>query len=201
MNSIHKKLPNMLTITRIALIPVFIMSFHLEDKWWSSFIAAILLSIAGITDFFDGYLARALSAESSFGKALDPLADKLVVVSAIVMLIYTQKISGWEILPSVTIVVREVLITILRKLSHKKKQDYINSNTISKWKTFIQMISLITLTLNFPVTFFNLPELHIMHQIAKILLWMSVFLSIVSGVQYFRQYTVKKPSKMIQCNN
>jgi cardiolipin synthase len=97
-----RQLPNILTLSRIAIIPILIASFYLESKLYH-WIAASLFLLASITDFFDGYLARAMKVQSSFGRFLDPIADKLIVAAAIVMLVHVGSIGRFEVLAAVTI--------------------------------------------------------------------------------------------------
>ena len=107
-------LPNILTISRVAVIPVFVGLFFLESAA-GQWIACGLFVIAAITDFFDGYLARSRGQMSAFGTFMDPVADKLLVASALLMMVAFDQISDLAILPAVTILCREILVSGLRE--------------------------------------------------------------------------------------
>jgi len=120
-----RNLPNLLTISRTLAIPAIILSFYIENKYANSITISIFI-FACITDFFDGYLARAWKVQSKFGMLFDPIADKLIVVSTIIMLVYKHKINDYTIVPSVIIVCREILVS----------------------KTFLQMVAVVALIMN-----------------------------------------------------
>ncbi len=109
-----KQIPNFLTSFRLFIIPILIMSFFITGMI-ANVIAATLFAIAAITDYFDGYFARVMKAQSNFGKCLDPIADKLLVIVAIVMLIYSNHGDLWILIPGLIIICREVLVSGLRE--------------------------------------------------------------------------------------
>ncbi len=142
-NYFKQKLPNLLTISRVLAMPIIIFSFYIESQY-TCWITISIFLFACITDFFDGYLARVWDVQSEFGKLFDPIADKLIVTSTIIMLIYKQKIDDFTIIPSIIIVCREILVSGLREYSTIR----IPVSKIGKFKTFFQMIAVIMLIIN-----------------------------------------------------
>jgi len=140
-----KNIPNILTGTRIAIIPILVLVFYLPSLV-TNVIAAILFAIAGITDYFDGYFARSMHAQSNFGKCLDPIADKLVVIVAIVMLISFSNQDLWVLIPGLVIICREVLVSGLREFLADLRVSIPVSN-LSKYKTMVQMVAITGLLL------------------------------------------------------
>ena len=140
-----KNLPNILTGTRIAIIPILISVFYLPSLI-TNVIAAILFAIAGITDYFDGYFARSMRAQSNFGKCLDPIADKLIVIVAIVMLVSFSNQDPWILIPGLIIICREVLVSGLREFLADLRVSIPVSN-LSKYKTMVQMVAITLLLL------------------------------------------------------
>lgn len=138
-----QKLPNLLTISRVLAIPIIIFSFYIEGQY-TCWVTISIFLFACITDFFDGYLARVWNVQSEFGKLFDPITDKLIVVSTIIMLIYKQKVNDFTIIPSIIIVCREILVSGVREYSTIR----IPVSKIGKAKTFFQMIAVITLIIN-----------------------------------------------------
>ena len=109
-------LPNILTLSRVAVIPVFVALFFLESAT-GQWIACAVFALAGITDFFDGYLARARDQMSAFGTFLDPVADKLLVAAALLMMVGFGQVAELAIIPAVIILCREILVSGLREYS------------------------------------------------------------------------------------
>ncbi len=145
---------NTLTIFRFILIPILVGAFYIPGML-SNIIAAGLFALAAITDFFDGYFARIFHAQSNFGKCLDPIADKLIVVVAIVMLISYSDQDLWILIPGLIIICREILISGLREfmaelqlMSKRSKPDLaMHVTNLAKWKTAFQMIAITMLLL------------------------------------------------------
>ena len=137
-------IPNTLTLFRIALIPVFVILFYLPFSW--SFLAsALVFVLAAVTDWLDGYLARRLDQSTSFGAFLDPVADKLMVVIAIVLLVTEQK-TAWFTIPALVVVGREILVSALREwMAEIGKRTSVAVSWVGKVKTFVQMLAIITL--------------------------------------------------------
>lgn len=134
-------LPNLLTILRITLIPVFVLAYYVPSEW-SYFTTTGIFIFAGLTDWLDGYLARKLKQESTFGAFLDPVADKLIVVVALVLLV--ESFSTWFLsIPAMIIISREILISALRELmAENGKRGKVAVAYIGKVKTFFQIASI-----------------------------------------------------------
>lgn len=137
---IKEQIPNLLTILRIILIPILIVSFYVPWKI-TNLIVAFLFMFASITDYFDGYLARYYKAQSNFGKCFDPIADKLLVVVALLMLVNFSKNNIFLLIPSIIIVCREILVSGLREFL-ATLQVSVPVTNLAKWKTAIQMMSI-----------------------------------------------------------
>ena len=140
-------LPNILTIIRISLIPFFIVAFYLPLSW-GPIIAAVLFALAAITDMLDGYLARKLNQTSKFGAFLDPVADKLMVAAALVVI--TQVYSAWWItIPAIIMIGREIVISALREwMAEMGERGQVAVNWLGKVKTIAQMVALTGMILN-----------------------------------------------------
>lgn len=136
--------PNFLTLLRIWCIPVFVILFYLPFDW-SHALTAILFALAAITDWFDGYLARSWGQTSRFGAFLDPVADKLIVVTALVLIVGERKIP-YIAIPAAIIVGREIVVSALREwMAELGKRTSVAVNLVGKFKTMIQMLALILL--------------------------------------------------------
>ncbi len=137
-------IPNILTLMRISFIPIFVLVFYLPIKGHFG-ISAVIFSIAAFTDWLDGYLARRLKQFSPLGEFLDPVADKLLVAVALIVLVQTYG-SPWLALPAAVIVSREIVISALREwMAELGKRANVSVSTIGKWKTAAQMIAIIIL--------------------------------------------------------
>ena len=133
-------LPNVLTLSRILAIPVICLLL-LPDTAWGAWLALIFYTCACVTDFFDGYLARARQQQSTFGQILDPIADKLLVGSVLFMLVGVDRLSGIHILPAAVILCREIIVSGLREhLAQLRVSMPVTS--LAKWKTGIQMVAI-----------------------------------------------------------
>ncbi|WP_168464373.1 CDP-diacylglycerol--glycerol-3-phosphate 3-phosphatidyltransferase [Wolbachia endosymbiont of Ctenocephalides felis wCfeT] len=170
---LKKNLPNLLTISRVLAMPAIILSFYIQGKY-ASLITILIFAFACITDFFDGYLARAWKVQSKFGRLFDPIADKLIVVSTIIMLIYKQKINGYTIIPAIVIICREILVSGLREFLISINVSLPVSNA-GKIKTFLQMIAVVVLIVdNYETT----------QYIGMACLWIAAVLTIWSCYDY-----------------
>lgn len=137
-------IPNLLTLMRISLIPIFVLVFYLPFSW-SPMATAIIFTIAAITDWFDGYLARKLKQVSPLGEFLDPVADKLIVAVALVLLVQSHGTALLAI-PAAIIVCREIVISALREwMAEIGKRKMVGVSTLGKLKTAGQMLSIILL--------------------------------------------------------
>ena len=134
-------IPNILTLFRLALIPVFVIVFYFPVEW-SYFAAAVFFVLAAITDWFDGYLARRLNQSTAFGAFLDPVADKVMVATALVLIVEHYS-SVFITIPAVIMIGREILISALREwMAELGKRASVAVGLAGKWKTTIQMMSL-----------------------------------------------------------
>ena len=135
------KIPNMLTIGRIGAIPLLVVSLIFLDMPLANWIAFSFYTLACVTDFFDGYLARALSQQSAFGRFLDPIADKLLVASVLLVLVGVDQVNGVTVLPAAVILCREILVSGLREFLAEVRVS-MPVTALAKWKTTIQMLAL-----------------------------------------------------------
>lgn len=166
-------LPNKLTILRIILIPVFII-FLMTGHYY---IAAIIFMAASATDALDGYIARKYDLVTNFGKIMDPLADKLLVISALICLVELGDVAGWMV---IVILAREFTVTGLRTVA-AAQGIVIAAGWSGKVKTVLQMVAVIFLLLkNWPFSLINFP-------FAAIMLWAAVVMTIISGIEYIVQ--------------
>ncbi|WP_375358563.1 CDP-diacylglycerol--glycerol-3-phosphate 3-phosphatidyltransferase [Candidatus Tisiphia endosymbiont of Neophilaenus lineatus] len=175
--NIDKNIPNYLTIARIVVIPIIVITCYLDNSKLAHIIAALLFIIASITDFFDGYLARKFDLVSGFGKMFDPIADKLLVGCVIIMLV--QKGAAGEI-PCLLILAREFLVAGLREFL-ALIQVSIPVSRLAKIKTFTQMFALSALILGSKGS-----GIIYMDLIGQIALWIAALLTVVTGYSYLK---------------
>ncbi|EWH22484.1 MULTISPECIES: CDP-diacylglycerol--glycerol-3-phosphate 3-phosphatidyltransferase [Bacillus] len=179
-------LPNKITLSRIALIPVFMVIMLVPFQWGSvSFgsesipvthlIGALLFIFASVTDWVDGYYARKLNLVTNFGKFLDPLADKLLVSSALIILVHYHLAPAWM---AIVIISREFAVTGLR-LVLAGTGEVVAANMLGKVKTWAQIIAISALLLH------NLPFELVSFPFGSLALWVAVFFTVVSGWDYF----------------
>ncbi len=173
-------LPNILTMSRIFVIPVIVASFYM-DQPLGSHIAFITFALASITDFFDGYLARATGSVSKIGVFLDPIADKLMVAAVIVMVVSAGWVSGLHVIAAVIIMCRELLVSGLREFL-AGAQVSVPVTMLAKWKTTVQMLALGALCWIKGAPEFGLPA----YEIGIGLLWMAAILTLYTGIDYLR---------------
>ena len=179
------KIPNILTIGRIILVPIFIATFYLPGALgdWIPFFVFVL---ASFTDFLDGLLARLYKEESKLGELLDPIADKIIVASALILLVMDDTIKDFEIVAAIIIMTREILISGLREFL-AKVQVTMPVTSLAKFKTFIQMFAIaILLTGNSGNKLVNFGDYNT-HSIGIILLWVAAFLTLYTGYDYVRK--------------
>jgi cardiolipin synthase len=170
-------LPNLLTLSRIFVIPILVVLFYLPGDG-ARWVACVLFSAAGITDYFDGYLARSSGQVSAFGRFLDPIADKLMVAAAILILVATDAISGWAVLPALIILIREILVSGLREFLAELNVG-VPVSRLSKWKTALQMVALGFLIVG-PAAPAPIPAV----VIGEAGLWIAAALTLVTGYDY-----------------
>ena len=183
-------LPNILTYARIAAVPLVVGCMYwsniLHGGQWLRWVALSIFIAAAITDFFDGYLARAWGQQSTLGKMLDPIADKLLVASCLLMLAAEETIRGWSLLAAVVILCREILVSGLREFLASTRVK-VAVTAIAKFKTAVQMIAIATMLMT-PLADEYLPGIPAMSYaaLAYILLWVAAALTVYTGVIYFR---------------
>jgi len=179
------KIPNVLTIGRIILVPIFIFAFYLPGSL-GDWIPFCIFALASFTDFLDGLLARLYKEESKLGELLDPIADKIIVASALILLVMNNTINNYEVIAAIIILTREILISGLREFL-AKVQVSMPVNSLAKFKTFLQMFSIaILLTGESGNKLINFGEYNA-HTIGIILLWIAAFLTIYTGYDYVRK--------------
>lgn len=171
-------LPNLLTIARILAIPVLVTLLYFHDpvtRW----ISLLVFIAAAVTDYFDGYFARHWNQVSPFGRFLDPIADKLLVASLIVMLVAIGDISGLVVIPAIVIVSREILVSGLREYLAEIKVP-LPVSKLAKWKTAIQLVALGVLIVGRE----GGPTVLPMELIGDSGLWIAALLTLVTGYDY-----------------
>ena len=173
-------LPNMLTLSRIVAIPLVVGCFWL-DRGWAQWLSMILFVIAAVTDWFDGYFARRYHQISRFGRFLDPIADKLLVASCLLMLASDATINRWTLWAAIVILCREILVSGLREYLAGLRVS-VPVTKLAKWKTAAQLVAIGFLlageagdVLLGYVTFTGV-----------VLLWLSALVTIYTGYDYFR---------------
>lgn len=178
-------LPNLLTYARIAAVPAVVACLYwqvlLGGGLWLRWVALAIFIAAAVTDFLDGYLARAWQLQSSLGRMLDPIADKLLVSSCLLMLAADGTIRGWSLWAAIIILCREILVSGLREFLAELRVS-VPVTQLAKWKTFAQLLAIGFLLagkagdLVFAQTTLT----------GLILLWLSAVLTLYTGWDYFR---------------
>lgn len=178
-------LPNVLTYARIAAVPVVVGLLFwqslMDGPLWLRWVALFVFIAAGVTDFFDGYFARIWGQQSSLGKMLDPIADKLLVSSSLLMLAAGETIHGWGLLAAVIILCREILVSGLREYLAELRVS-VPVSRLAKWKTTGQMVA---------IGFLIAGEagdrvIPVVTEIGILLLWLSALLTLYTGYDYMR---------------
>ena len=180
-----RKIPNILTIGRIIIVPFFVLAFYLPG-FYGDLTACVLFVIASFTDFLDGMLARMMGEESKLGELLDPIADKIIVATALILLVMSGTIRHYEVIAAIIILTREILISGLREFL-ARGQIRLPVTNLAKLKTFLQMVAIALLltgeTGNKILNFQNYNA----QTIGIILLWLSAFLTLYTGYEYLRK--------------
>ena len=180
-----KKIPNILTIGRIIIVPFFVITFYLPG-FYGDIIPFILFMTASFTDFLDGLLARMFKEESKLGELLDPIADKIIVATALILLVMDGTIKNYEVIAAIIILTREILISGLREFLAKSKIS-MPVTSLAKFKTFIQMFAIaILLTGESGNTIISFQDYNA-HTVGIILLWLSAFLTLYTGYDYVKK--------------
>jgi cardiolipin synthase len=178
-------LPNLLTYSRIAAVPIVVGCMYgsniLHGGLWLRWLALVVFIAAAVTDFLDGYLARAWGQQSTLGKMLDPIADKLLVASCLLMLAAEDTIRGWSLLAAVVILCREILVSGLREYLAELRVS-VPVTRLAKWKTSGQLVAIGFLIAGeagdavVPMTI----------EIGLILLWVFAIVTLYTGWDYLR---------------
>ncbi|MFM7673357.1 MAG: CDP-diacylglycerol--glycerol-3-phosphate 3-phosphatidyltransferase [Candidatus Fonsibacter sp.] len=176
------KVPTYLTLGRILIAPILVLVVYLKGDFWN-WIACILFAIAGFTDFLDGLIARVFKQKSKFGKILDPLADKVLVSTALALLIMEDLIQHYNVIAAIVIIIREILISGLREYLAKTAAR-IRVTGLAKLKTVLQMTAISVLLAGEPGNEFLFGN-GVM--IGIILLWSSAILTLVTGYIYLKK--------------
>ena len=180
-----KKIPNILTIGRIIIVPFFVLAFYLPG-FYGDLTACVLFIVASFTDFLDGMLARMMGEESKLGELLDPIADKIIVATALILLVMSGTIKHYEVIAAIIILTREILISGLREFLARGKIKLPVTN-LAKLKTFLQMVAIaLLLTGETGNKILNFQDYNA-QIIGIILLWLSAFLTLYTGYEYLRK--------------
>ena len=180
-----KKIPNLLTIGRIIIVPFFVLAFYLPG-FYGDLTALILFIVASFTDFLDGMLARIFGVESKLGELLDPIADKIIVATALILLVMDGTIKNYEVIAAIIILTREILVSGLREFLAKGSIT-MEVTSLTKLKTFIQMVSIaILLTGESGNKIINFQDYNA-QTVGIVLLWLSAFLTLYTGYDYLRK--------------
>ena len=180
-----KKIPNILTIGRIIIVPFFVLAFYLPG-FYGDLTAFALFVVASFTDFLDGMLARMMGEESKLGELLDPIADKIIVATALILLVMSGTIRHYEVIAAIIILTREILISGLREFL-AIGQIKLPVTNLAKLKTFLQMVAIsLLLTGETGNKILNFQDYNA-QTIGIILLWLSAFLTLYTGYEYLRK--------------
>jgi cardiolipin synthase (CMP-forming) len=177
--------PNLLTYARIVAVPTVVACMYwadiLQGGMWLRWVALVIFIAAGVTDFFDGYFARAWGQHSTFGRMLDPIADKLLVASCLLMLAANGTIKGWSLWAALVILCREILVSGLREYLAELRVS-VPVTRLAKWKTTGQLVAIGFLVLGDAGD----RILPVVTPIGLTLLWLSALLTLYTGYDYFR---------------
>jgi len=171
---IEINLPNKLTLLRIFLIPLLLV-FLISPSFWSCFVAAIIFALAAATDWLDGHLARVTNQVTLLGKLLDPVADKLLVVAALIPLVELDRVAAWIV---VIIVGREFAVSGLRMIA-SAQGIHISAGSLGKYKMGAEITAILFLILDFNILF---------HYLGQISILVAMVLSVLSASDYFVQF-------------
>lgn len=169
--------PNTLTLFRVLAVPLVVILLLVPNRF-TCFLAAILFSLAAITDYFDGFLARQKGMVSNLGKVMDPVADKLLVASTFIMLASLGWVPAWVVC---IIVGRELAVSGLRNLMAEHKED-VSASKLGKYKTGFQIAAAIPLLFHY--AYFTID----LHAIGMFFLWGALIFTLWSGIDYFVRY-------------
>src|SRR5262252_6564376 len=185
--------PNLLTYARIAAVPLVVACMYwqaiLLGGMWLRWVALVIFIAAGITDFLDGYFARSMGQQSSFGRMLDPIADKLLVASCLLMLAADETIKGWSLWAAIVILCREILVSGLREYLAELRVS-VPVTRLAKWKTTVQLVAIGFLLAGKAgddvVGTMLAHQTRLITDIGIGLLWLSALVTLYTGWDYFR---------------
>ena len=169
-------LPNLLTCSRIFAVPLIIILLYFDNRWLN-LLTALLVVVAAITDGLDGYMARKYDLESTLGKLLDPLADKILLLTTMVMLVHLQRAPAWMVC---LILCRETAVTGLRAIAAEKGK-IIAASAMAKYKTIFQIVAVVALVIHYP--FLGADA----HTVGTFFLWVAFIYTMWSGYAYFKE--------------
>lgn len=170
-------LPNTITLARISVVPFLFFLLMSPGPFWSLVLAALFV-LASITDFLDGFIARKYNLITTMGKFLDPLADKLIVNTAMILMIPIGRIDAWIV---VMIIMRDLIVDGIRSIA-SSEGIYIQASVLGKQKTLAQIIAVTALMIHYP--FFGLDA----HFVGTVVLYVALLLTIYSGLDYFVKF-------------
>jgi cardiolipin synthase len=178
------RLPNLLTLSRVLCIPFIVICFYVEG-FWAHLAATVLFVVACITDFFDGYFARQWKQVSAFGRFLDPVADKLLVSTIVLMLAGTGEIGGVHLVAATILLAREIMVSGLREFL-SEMQLRVPVTKYAKWKTAMQMLSISCLLCSA-----MFPDINTLKDVGLVSLWLAVIMTVFTGARYLKFGIVK----------
>jgi CDP-diacylglycerol---glycerol-3-phosphate 3-phosphatidyltransferase len=184
----RRHLPNFLTLGRLVLVPPLVALLFFGGRLPSAVAAGVFL-VASLTDFFDGFTARRFNVESSFGRFLDPIADKVLVTSALIMLISLGRVPAWVVM---LIITREVAVSALRAIT-KSWDTTLQPSRIGKLKTVMQFTAIVPLIIHYDYMFIVPLNFHL---IGTVFIYIALALTLWSGIDYFvkfyREYELRE---------
>lgn len=167
-------LPNTITLLRISIVPFLFILLSSPGEFWSLVLAGLFV-IASVTDFFDGYLARKYQQITTMGKFLDPIADKIIVNTAMILMIPIGRIPAWIV--AITII-RDLIVDVIRSIA-SAEGIYIQASILGKQKTVAQIVAVTALMIHYSIFGVNA------HAVGIVILYVALFLTVYSGVDYF----------------
>jgi CDP-diacylglycerol--glycerol-3-phosphate 3-phosphatidyltransferase len=176
--------PNLITLSRIAATPLLLLNLWWQGRFWSTVVGAGFLAVS-LTDLLDGYLARRRGVETRIGTLLDPLADKILVMTALIVLVAVPRLNEWGVIMAIAILGREIAVTGLRAMA-SAEGVVVPAAPLGKWKTGFQIAALTGLLLHYP--FFGIS----MNLLGMALLIIATVITVWSGYAYFASYLSRR---------
>ena len=173
-------LANILTLSRILAVPLLVALLWPVGGWFDYALSFALYCLMGVTDYFDGYVARSTGTVSRLGMFLDPIADKIMIAAVIVMLVFIETIDGYHVIAGLIILLREIIVSGLREFL-AGLQVSIPVTRLAKWKTTFQLVALGALILGGAT-----PQWQWVHETGIVSLWAAAMLTLVTGWDYLR---------------